>query len=64
MMRIDPSVSAAGAAADGAERTTSGLTHGALVWPAWAIVLLGALCVLIGLGYFAVRLYRVRRSKR
>jgi hypothetical protein len=34
--------------------------HGALVWPAWGIALLGVLCVLIGFTYFAARLYRAR----
>ena len=57
MMRLDP----VGAGGDGA--SASGLAHGALVWPAWAVALLGALCVLIGLTYFALRLYGARRGK-
>jgi hypothetical protein len=60
MMRADPSGAGGSAAAEAATRSASGLAHGAFVWPAWGIALLGALCVLIGLTYLALRLQRAR----
>jgi hypothetical protein len=67
MTRPDASAVAGEATADGfshsVSSSSSGLAHGAFVWPAWGVALLGALCVLSGLTYLGLRLYRARARR-
>jgi hypothetical protein len=44
------------------ERPPPGLARGYYAWPAWAVLLIGAIAVLTGLGYLAWRLRRRSRA--
>jgi hypothetical protein len=63
MTSVSSRVQGSLAPAEAPRHALAGAAHEALVWPAWGIALLGALCVLIGLTYFALRLRRSRTRR-
>lgn len=44
------------------ERPESSLARGLYPWPAWGVIALGSLVVIVGLALFIVRLRRSRKS--
>jgi hypothetical protein len=63
MTRVVSSTEGSLAPGEAPRQPAAAAAHEGLVWPAWGIALLGAVCVLIGFTHFVVRLRRARARR-